>query len=477
MGPRAKRGLLLDWGLGPAQWVAALGVGAIAPIDTVLTIPTGPRDEEFHSAITEDLGDWAWTTTPVVETVRIVVDDLSRERGAEIQGVLERLSVPSAVYPVDSDTGRAITASAGDEIAYPLVEVMRETVLADPSNREMAMGFGAVVDVDDTVFDLAVVGAGPAGLGAAVYAASEGLSTLVLETEAFGGQAGTSSLIRNYLGFPHGITGRQLARRAIVQCVRFGAELDLARSAVGLDPGRPHRVRLSDGAVASAHAVLLACGVIYRRLGVESLEHLVGAGVFYGAATHHARSLQGAHAVVVGAGNSGGQAALHLARYAARVTIVTRGTSLASTMSAYLVREIEAHDRIDVRTETLVVDGGGDGRLEWVDLAHRVDGSRDRCAVSGLFVLIGAESRTDWLPESMQRDTRGFVCTGSDVTPDAWPLVRPPLPLETSVPGVFAAGDVRANDVKRVAAAVGEGAVSIPMVHRYLSELRSESTQ
>ncbi len=305
---------------------------------------------------------------------------------------------------------------------------------------------------------------------AAVYAASEGLSTVIFEVEAYGGQASTSSMIRNYLGFPDGITGRQLGRRAILQATRFGAELDLARAVTALDTGAPQRLTLSDGAVASARTVLLSCGVTYRRLGVPSLEKLVGFGVFYGAATSHARALEGSHVVVVGAGNSGGQAALHLARYAARVTIVTRGTALDATMSAYLVNEIEADGRIEVMTETDIGGGGGDGQLEWLELAHRVTHERARLGASGLFVLIGTETRTGWLPRTIQRDDHGFVLTGIDIRRVEWPLRRPPFALETSVPGVFAAGDVRANGVKRVAAAVGEGAISVPMIHRYLAD-------
>ena len=467
--PTAKRILLLDWGLRPDQMPPVLRAAALGLADTVLTKPTGSRDEEFHSAITEDLGDWAWTTTPTVEAVKVVSDGDSG-RGGEIRDLLERLGVPTGVHPPDSPIGRVIMDAAGPGAAYPVVEVMGQTVLADPTDRQIATAFGAVAEVRDITFDLAVVGAGPAGLGAAVYGASEGLSTLVLEAEAFGGQAGTSSMIRNYLGFPRGITGRELGRRAILQAVRFGAALDLARAVTALEPGAPHRLRLSDGAVASAHAVILACGVTYRRLGVPSLEGLVGAGVFYGAATGHARALEGTDVVVVGAGNSGGQAALHLARYAARVTIVARRGGLAATMSEYLVNEIEADGRIDVRTETDVVDGGGDGRLEWLELAHRVNGDRARLAASGLFVLIGTETRTGWLPPAVQRDDHGFVLTGSDIDGTGWPLPRPPFALESSVPGVFAAGDVRANGVKRVAAAVGEGAMSVPMVHRYLAD-------
>jgi thioredoxin reductase (NADPH) len=467
--PTAKRILLLDWGLRPDQMPPASRAAALGLADTVLTKPTGSRDEEFHSAITEDLGDWAWTTTPTVEAVKVVSDGDSGRVG-EIRDLLERLGVPTGVYPPDSPIGRVITDAAGPGVAYPVVEVMGQTVLADPTDRQIATAFGAVAEVRDITFDLAVVGAGPAGLGAAVCGASEELSTLVLEAEAFGGQAGTSSMIRNYLGFPRGITGRELGRRAILQAVRFGAALDLARAVTALEAGAPHRLRLSDGAVASAHAVILACGVTYRRLGVPSLEGLVGAGVFYGAATGHARALEGTDVVVVGAGNSGGQAAVHLARYAARVTIVARRGALAATMSAYLVNEIEADGRIEVRTETDVVDGGGDGRLEWLELAHRVTGDRDRMAASGLFVLIGTETRTGWLPPAIQRDDHGFVLTGSDIDGTGWALPRPPFALETSVPGVFAAGDVRANGVKRVAAAAGEGAMSVSMVHRYLAD-------
>jgi thioredoxin reductase (NADPH) len=466
--PTAKRILLLDWGLRPDQMPAVLRAAVLGLADTVLTKPTGARDEEFHSAITEDLGDWAWTTTPTVEAVKVVGDADSRRVG-EIRNLLERLGVPTGAYPPDSPIGQAITDAAGPG-AYPVVEVMGQTVLSDPTDRQIAMAFGAVADVQDTTFDLAVVGGGPAGLGAAVYGASEGLSTLVLEAEAFGGQAGTSSMIRNYLGFPQGITGRQLGRRAVLQAVRFGAALDLARAVTALEVGAPHRLRLSDGAVASAHAVLVACGVTYRRLGVPALEELVGAGVFYGAATSDARALAGTDVVVVGAGNSGGQAAVHLARYAAHVTIVARRGALAATMSTYLVNEIENDGRIEVRTGTDLVDGGGDGRLEWLELADRVTGERSRVAAAGLFLFIGTETRTAWLPPAIQSDGHGFVLTGTDIDGTGWPLPRSPFALETSVPGVFAAGDVRANGVKRVATAAGEGAMSVPMIHRYLAD-------
>ena len=470
--PTAKRVLLLDWGLRREQTAelsrAALSVGLI---DTVLTRPTGPRDEEFHSGITEDLGDWSWTTTPVVEAVRVVVDPDTTTRGIEIRDLLDRLGVPTGVHGAESPIGRALSTAADRPLVYPIVEVMDHTVLTNPTNRQIAAAFGAVADVVDVVFDVAIVGAGPAGLAAAVYATSEGLRTVVVEAEAFGGQAGTSSLIRNYLGFPRGVTGRQLARRGVLQAAGFGASFDLARAVTALQGGTPHRLTLSDGAVVSAESVVLACGVTHRRLGVASIERLVGAGVFYGSVTGQARGLDGADAVVVGAGNSGGQAALHLARHGANVTIVARDTALSATMSRYLVDAIESDRRIGVRTNTEVVDGGGDGRLEWVELAERGHDSGTRLDVSALFVLIGAETGTDWLPPAIERDDHGFVRTGGDVDPNRWPLEdRRPFALETSVPGVFAAGDVRANDVKRVAAAVGEGAMTVPMVHRFLAE-------
>jgi thioredoxin reductase (NADPH) len=254
----------------------------------------------------------------------------------------------------------------------------------------------------------------------------------------------------------------------------LGASFDLARAVTGIEPGTPHRLTVDDGDVAVADAVILACGVTYRRLGVAPLEALVGRGVFYGASSLQARALGGAHVAVVGAGNSGGQAALHLAQYAEHVTIAARGASLSETMSTYLIRAIEANPRITVRTDVDVVDGGGEARLEWLELADRTTGQRDRLGIAGVFILIGTQTRTDWLPARFARDDHGFVLTGEALDLELWPLSRRPFPFETSVPGVFAAGDVRANNVKRVAAAVGEGAVAVPMVHRYLEQLRND---
>ena len=348
---------------------------------------------------------------------------------------------------------------------------MGTTILRDPTNRDLAAAFGVTVDVASTVFDLAIVGAGPAGLGAAVYGASEGMSTLVVEAEAFGGQAGSSSMIRNYLGFARGITGRELGRRAVLQASAFGAAFDLARAVTGLRPGEPHQLSLADGAVVACRAVVLACGVTYRRLGVEPVEALIGRGVFYGAAATNARALRDADVVVVGAGNSGGQAAVHLARYGARVTLAAR-SALQRTMSTYLIKEIESNPRIEVRTGCEIVDGGGDGHLEWLELLDRTTGMRERVDAAGLFILIGTETRTDWLPSDIQRDDHGFVVTGDAIDPSRWPLDRSPHALESSVPGVFAAGDIRAGNVKRVASAVGEGAITVSMVHAFLEAQR-----
>lgn len=303
------------------------------------------------------------------------------------------------------------------------------------------------------------------------------MSTLVLEGESVGGQAGSSSLIRNYLGFHRGISGSELAARAVEQAWLFGTEFVLTQPADRISVrGDARVVRTAEGAEVEARAVVLACGVTWRRLGVPALEAHVGRGVFYGAAGAEARALAGQDAVVVGAGNSAGQAALHLARYARSVTMVVRGSGLGVTMSDYLVTVIGGTPNIDVVARSEVVDGGGDGALSWLTLLDRDSGERRRVAAAALFVLIGAEPHTEWLAGSVDRDDRGFVLTGRDLgstgAPTGWPLRRPPLLLETSMPGVFAAGDVRSRSVKRVAAAAGEGATAIQLVHEYLADLR-----
>jgi thioredoxin reductase (NADPH) len=317
------------------------------------------------------------------------------------------------------------------------------------------------------------VGAGPAGLAAAVYGASEGLDTLVVDAETFGGQAGTSSLIRNYLGFSRGVSGQELAAQAYTQAWLFGASFDFARQAMGLRrAGGEFLIMLSDGIEVRGETVLIATGVSYRRLGVPALEPLQGAGVFYGAAVTEAQATDGQDVHVVGGGNSAGQAAMYLSKYASKVTLLVR--SLAASMSDYLITEIEAAGNIAIHLNTRVVGGGGEGRLEHLVLKDFASGSAKTVPSSALFVLIGAEPRTGWLSEDIVRDGRGYVVTGQDLLrdrerPAAWPLERPPMLLETSVPGVLAAGDVRRGSVKRVASAVGEGSIAIPLIHSYLT--------
>jgi thioredoxin reductase (NADPH) len=319
--------------------------------------------------------------------------------------------------------------------------------------------------------DLAVVGAGPAGLAAAVYGASEGLSTVVLEAEAIGGQAGTSSMIRNYLGFPRGISGMRLAQRARNQAIRFGTRFFTGWDVTELQPGvdgAPH-ILCTAGGDLRARAVVVASGVRYRRLGVQVIEDLVGKGVWYGSAMSAARELEGGHVVVVGGGNSAGQAALHLAKFAASVTIMIRRRDLAETMSQYLIKEIHYQPRISVRPCSAVVGGGDDDRLEWLDIRDLETAELDRVEARGLFLMLGAEPHCEWLPSEVLLDEQGFVVTGRDVPKHAWSDGLPPTNLSTTLPGVFAAGDVRAGSMKRVASASGEGASVVPLVHTWLA--------
>ena len=319
------------------------------------------------------------------------------------------------------------------------------------------------------------MGSGPAGLAAAVYAASEGLQTVVIESEAIGGQAGTSSMIRNYLGFPRGISGMRLTQRARIQAGRFGARFFVGAPAAALEPGvehgDPHTLVLEDGTRLRARAVVIATGAQYRRLGVESIEELNGRGVHYGAATSVARDLQGRRVYIVGGGNSAGQAAMHLARFAAEVTIVVRRDGLAETMSDYLIRELNGTSRVVVLPHTAVTDGNGAGRLEWLELTDVRDGTTRRVPADALMLLLGAEPCTEWLPDKLDLDGKGFVLTGRDVPADCWIDGLPPAALATEVPGVFAVGDIRSGSMKRVASASGEGAAVVPLIHAWLASL------
>ena len=347
-------------------------------------------------------------------------------------------------------------------------------VLTDPSNTQIAEAIGVQTRPGPGLYDVAVIGAGPAGLAAAVYGSSEGLSTVVLEPEAIGGQAGTSSHIRNYLGFPTGVSGEDLAVRAYTQAWNFGTEYVYGNPATGLRVEGPERVvTVAGGGEVRSRAVIIATGVSYRRLGIPSLDALTGVSVFYGAATSEAKAMKDREVFVVGGANSAGQAAVHLARYAARVTMLVRGQSLADSMSEYLVKEITSTPNIAVRHNAVVTGGAGTGRLESLTFVDQVSGVTKTVPAAAVFVMIGAEPRTQWLPEDIRRDRWGYVVTGADLMaggrpPESWPLQRPPMFLESSLPGVFAVGDVRCGSVKRVASAVGEGSVAIRLIHDYL---------
>src|SRR5262249_51713818 len=347
-------------------------------------------------------------------------------------------------YPSDSAQGQAELRRLGlSDADRPVLSLYTGDVLVDPTNSEVAAALGLAVRPADEDYDVIIVGAGPAGLAAAVYAASEGLRTALLEREAFGGQAGTSSRIRNYLGFPSGVSGIELAQRAYEQAWEVGTQLVYGNPATWLaEDGDRLAIGLQDGSKARAGAVLIATGVSYRRLEVPELEALVGAGVFYGAATIEAQAVAGKPVYVVGGGNSAGQAALHLSKYAQQATILIRSQSLAASMSDYLIRQIEAAPNVDVRYRCEVAGGGGTGHLEQRLLRDRDSGETELVPAAGLFILIGAQPFTGWLPETIKRDPWGFILTGPDTGQD-WPLQRPPFLLETTTPGVFAVGDVR----------------------------------
>jgi len=462
--PTARRGLLITWAdmAVPAPFLEAAALGWL---EFYLQKPTSSPDEHFHRVITGSLEEW-WREQGGRSggvTVTVIGDELSA-RVHELRDLLSRGNVAFAFYPRDSPEGQAALRRLGvSEPTGPVLSLDTGVVLVDPANAEIAEALGLVVR------PAGQVGAGPAGLAAAVYAASEGLSTALLEREAFGGQAGTSSRIRNYLGFPDGVSGAELAQRAYQQAWVFGTHLVYGNPATSLAKDQDLLVvGLEDGSQTRAHAVVIASGVSYRRLGVPELDALAGAGVFYGAGTIEAQAIAGKPVFVVGGGNSAGQAALHLSKYAQQVTILIRSQTLAASMSDYLIRQIEAAPNVDVRYRCEVAGGGGSGHLEHLLLRNRDSGETELVPAGGLFILIGAQPFTGWLPETIRRDQWGFILTGPDTGQD-WPLQRAPFLLETTAPGVFAVGDVRHGSIKRVAAAVGDGSTVIRLIHDYLA--------
>jgi thioredoxin reductase (NADPH) len=469
--PDAKRGLLVPWrawGDRPTA-EAILDAMALGRIDYYVLRPSASPDELFHQSITSFLLEWMKARHMAPHTIHVIGESWSG-RAYELRNMLQSCVIPHSFCLAESSLGRELLAQTDSGVELPLVLLPDGRVLRDPSNAEMAEAVGATVQPGRSDFDAVIVGAGPAGLSAAVYAASEGLDVLVVDEGGIGGQATSSSLIRNYLGFPQGVSGGQLAERAYNQAWLFGSSFAFMQRATGLGRhGDRLVVTLPDDQQVGARVVILATGATYRRLGVPALEALNGAGVFYGGPASEAHALAGKETIVVGGANSAAQAALHLARYARRVTLVVRARSLGAGMSHYLEREIEATPNVHVRLGASVVGGGGDGRLEHVVVRDGATRDDETVAADGLFVLIGAEPHTGWLPPEIARDERGFLLTGRNLAPDGdRPLARPPFPLETSMPGVFAVGDVRHDAVRRVASAVGEGAMAVAFVHRFL---------
>jgi thioredoxin reductase (NADPH) len=483
--PEARRLLLISWGAWADPTVASLILRsmAIGDIHSYLLRPWIEGDELFHRTVAEFVQDWS-REDPRNKREVVVVADRHSGRGFGLSNMLHRNRIPYAFRDRESPEGREVLEAARPDQEGEVVVWMPAIggiTLVDPTDAEVldAWGIPTTLPADVTEVDLLVVGAGPAGLAAAVYGASDGLSTVVVERDAIGGQAGTSSLIRNYLGFSRGLSGSELAQRGYQQAWMFGARFVLTPSVEEVAPlgGGRFRVRVSSNGELIARSVVLACGVAYRRLGVPSVEAFTGHGVYYGASVTAAHALTGLTAAVSGGGNSAGQAVLQLARYCRAVHLVVRGAALEETMSAYLVEAIAAEPVITVHLGTDVTEASGHDRLQRLTLTDRATSIRSEVEVDGLFVMIGADPSTDWLPEEVARDERGFVLTGVDAAgAAAGPAAgTAPQPHESSVPGLFAAGDVRSGSVKRVASAVGEGSVVLSEVHRHLARTASSS--
>ena len=474
MHPDARRALLINWGAWADRDTATaiLQAMALGDINYYVLKPWTPGDELFHRVVAEFVQEWSRTDVTAPREV-VVVAGTTSARGHEIRKLLTRSGIPHVFHDRESPEGLHVLHSQDGDTAEVLVwmPAIGGKVLRDATDAEIAEAWGipTTLDGEERDFDVLVVGAGPAGLASAVYATSEGLRTVVVERESLGGQAGASSLIRNYLGFSRGVSGAELAQRGYQQAWVFGAHFLVTREVTALRPdGDCFVATVSDVGEITARAVVLATGVSYRRLGIPELEALSGAGVFYGGSVSEARAMTGRRVVVVGGGNSAGQAVLHLHRYATHVTLLVRDADLAQSMSQYLVDEITAAPAIDVRTTAEVVGGGGEGRLEHLSVRDRSTGEVSQLAADGLFVMIGAEPRTDWLPAHVARDRFGFIQVGTDIPTEAWAEERPPFPFETSQKGIFAVGDVRGGSVKRVASAVGEGSVVVSQLHQYL---------
>jgi thioredoxin reductase (NADPH) len=470
--PRARRALLTAY----ADTDAAIQAINVVDVDQYLLKPWEPVDEKLYPVVDSMLESWQASRDESVEEVKIVGHRWSAP-SFHARDLLARNAVPYRWYSADEPEGERLLAAAGagaDDV--PVIVTPDGRALVAPTDAELAAVVGLNVDPSEQFYDLVVIGGGPAGLGAAVYGASEGLRTVLVEREATGGQAGQSSRIENYLGFPDGISGAQLAERARRQAAKFGVEVVTSRDVVALEPHGPKRtVRFHDGGGVAGHAVVLATGVSYRNLAAPGCDRLTGRGVYYGSAMTEAEECAGDDVFIVGGANSAGQAAVYFATRARSVQLLVRGPSLEASMSSYLIEQLAGIPNVVVRTCATVVEVHGDGHLERLTLQDARTGGRETVPAHHLFVFIGAAPRTEWLDGVLVRDQRGFVCTGGALVTDGerparWPLDRDPYFLESSVPGVFVAGDVRAESVKRVASAVGEGAMAVMLVHRYLGE-------
>ena len=468
--PRARRALLTAY----ADTDAAIQAINLVDVDHYLLKPWDPPEEKLYPVVDALVEMWRGAADTAVEEIKIVGHRWSAPT-FDARDFLARNAVPYRYYSIDEPEGRRLLdAAAADPSELPVVITTEGRALLAPTDAEIAAAVGLTVDPATDFYDLIVVGGGPAGLGSAVYGASEGLRTLLVERQAAGGQAGQSSRIENYLGFPDGVSGAQLTDRARRQAVKFGAEMLAARDVTALNvQGSARAVRFGDGTGIAAHAVILATGVSYRTLDAPGIVDLTGRGVYYGSAMTEAPECAGGDVYIVGGANSAGQAAVFFARHARKVVLLVRGDTLRTSMSHYLIQQLEGIGNIEVRTRTTVGAALGDDHLEQLRLDHP-DGS-ETVDTSHLFIFIGAAPRTEWLDGVVQRDERGFVWTGPDLLvdgnrPPGWVLGRDPYYLESSVSGVFVAGDVRAQSVKRVASAVGEGAMAVTLVHRYLEE-------
>lgn len=469
--PDAKRILLTAY----ADTEAAIKAINQSRISYYLLKPWDPPEERLYPVLDDVLDEWVATYRPPFEGIRVLGHRWSPQ-AYELKDFLARNGVPYQWLDLAAGNSEAEKLAARYSLnpdVLPAIVLPNNTVLRRPTTREVADGVGLTTTAKLPFYDLVIVGAGPAGLAAAVYGASEGLSTLLIDASAPGGQAGTSSRIENYLGFPSGLSGADLTRRAVTQATRFGVEILTPQRAAKLEADGPfRRLTLGDGSQINSHAVILATGVAYNQLEAPGVARLTGSGIYYGAVMTEAMSCRDEDTFIVGAGNSAGQGAMYLSRYARSVNLVVRRDSLSYTMSHYLIEQIAQTPNIRLHFDSEIQEAHGADRLEAVDVVNRQTGEVARMAAQAMFIFIGARPCTDWLEGAVARDAKGFVLTGGDLGPKpaGWTLDRPPFLLETSLPGVFATGDVRAASVKRVASAVGEGSISVQFVHQYLAQ-------